>query len=145
MIGAAFEGAAKPSLERVIGGFEGKDHDRVAAVARPGLVGLRGIEDPAVRRIESGLRDHAHRPRGGEEVAETDGGAGAKARPVLQSHPGLGDDAENALRADEEAIGARTGPGARQPTRLDEAARRHHPQAFDQVVDVGGERGEMAA
>ncbi len=145
MVGAAFERAAHPGVERVVARFEGEHHDRGAAVAGAGVVRLLRIEDAAVRRIEAGLRDRPDRARGGEEIGKADGAAGAKARPVLQPHPGLGDDAENAFRADEQAVGA--GPGARsgQPARLDRTLGRHHAQAFDKIVDMGVEAGEMAA
>ena len=85
------------------------------------------------------------RPRRGEEVPEADGAAGAEARPVLEAHPGLGDDAENALGADEEPV--RTGPRARagEAPRLEAALGRHDDEAFDEIVDMGVERGEMAA
>ena len=85
------------------------------------------------------------RARGGEEVREAHRAAGAEARPVLEPHPGLGDDAENAFGADEQPVGAGPGAGAGQAARLDDAARRHHAQAFDEIVDMGVERGEMAA
>ena len=103
----------------------------MAAVPSPApvLVGFVGIEDAAVRRIEPGLRDRADGAGGGEEILEADRRAGAKARAVLQPHPCLGDDAENALRADEQAIGARAGARAGQAPRLEDAARGDHAQA----------------
>ena len=95
--------------------------------------------------IEPGLGDRSDRAGGGEEIGEADGAAGAKARPVLQPHPRLGDHPENALRADEQAVGAGAGAGAGQAARLDDAARRDDAQAFDEIVDMGVEGGEMAA
>ena len=81
--------------------------------AAPVLNASCGIEDAAVRRIKSCLRDRAHRPGGGEEIWKLHRAAGAKLGPVLQPHPGLRDDAENALRADHQAVRAR----ARRPSR----------------------------
>ena len=63
----------------------------------------------------------------------------------LQPHPGLRDDAENAFRADEQAIGARPRARSGKAPRLDHALRRDDAQAFDEIVDMGVERREMAA
>src|SRR5271165_2081045 len=79
------------------------------------------------------------------EIARTARAAGAEARPVLQPHPRLGDHAEDALRADEQPV--RAGPGARagQPPRLHHPTRRDHAQAFDEIVNMRVEAGEMPA
>ena len=145
VIGAAFERALHPRLDVVIGRLERQHHDGDRAVGRAGVVGLGRIEDAAIRRIEPGLRDRAHGARGGEEVLEAHRAAGAERRAVLQPHPGLRDDAENAFRADHHAVGARAGAGAGQAAAFDHALRRHHAQRFDEIVDVGVERREMAA
>ena len=71
--------------------------------------------------------------------------AGAKARPVLEPHPRLGDDAENAFGADDEPLGRGAGARARQPPRLEHALGRHHAHALDEIVDVRVERGEVPA
>ena len=66
-------------------------------------------------------------------------------RPVLKPHPGLGDDAERAFRADHQPVRAGTCAGARQAAALHDAGRRHRTQAFHELVDVGVERGVVAA
>ena len=114
MIGAAFQRAADPRVERVVAGFEGQHQDRRRAVAGPGIVRLLRVEYSAIRRIEPGLGDRSYGAGSGEEIGELHRAAGAKARPVLQPHPGLGDHPENAFRADEQAVGAWAGAGARQ-------------------------------
>ena len=105
----------------MVGRLEGQHHDGDRAVRRAGIIGLRRIEDAAVRRIESGLRDRAHRARGGEEILEAHRAAGAEGRPVLQPHPGLRDDAEDAFRADHHAVRARARAGAGQAAAFDHA------------------------
>ena len=64
---------------------------------------------------------------------------------VLQSHPGLGDDAERTFRADHQAVRARACAGARQAAAFQHARRRHRAQALHELVDVGVERGVVAA
>ena len=113
--------------------------------AAPVLKASCAVEDAAVRRIEAGLRDGAHGARGGEERSETNRRAGAEFRARLQPHPGARDHAERSLRADEHAVGARSGARSGQAARFHHAARRHHAQAFDEIVDMGIEAGEMAA
>ncbi len=129
----------------MVGGLERQHHDGDRAVRRAGVVGLGRIEDAAVRRIEAGLRDRAHRACGGEKVLEMHRAAGAAGRPVLQPHPGLRDHAEDALGTDHHAVRAWAGAGARQAAALDHALRRHGAQRFDEIVDMGVERREVAA
>ena len=145
MIRAALARALHPRADIVIGRLERQHHDGDRAVRGARVVGLGRIENAAVRRIEPGLRDGAHRARGGEEVLEAHRAAVAKRRAILQPHPGLRDDAENAFRADHHAIGARARAGAGQAAPLKRAARRHRAQRFHEVVDVGVERREMPA
>src|SRR6185437_173887 len=91
-----------------------------------------------------GLADGAQRARRGEQILEPHRAAGAEARPILEPHPRLGDDAENAFGADEHSIGARPGARAGQTPRLDAALRGDHREAFDEIVDMGIEAGVMA-
>src|SRR5262249_21231724 len=63
----------------------------------------------------------------------------------LQSHPRLRDDAENAFRADEEPVRARSRARPGQAPCRDAALRRHDDDAFDEIVDMGQERREMPA
>src|SRR5215472_425786 len=55
VIGADLERALHPGLDRMVARFEGEHHDRRAAVAGAGVLGLGGIEDAAVRGIKSRL------------------------------------------------------------------------------------------
>ena len=128
----------------MVGGFEGDDqHALLIGVDAIGA-GLVIVDDAQVRRVEPGLGDGADRPRGGEEILEAEHGVSAEAGPALQPHPGLGDDAKRALRADHHAVGTGTGARARQAARLHRAGRRDHADAFDEIVDVGVERREVA-
>ena len=104
-----------------------------------------GIEQPAVRRVEARLRDHPRRLRAGGEALEEDRAGGLEAGPWANPHPGLGDHSQDALGAEDHAVGARTCPGAGQPAALPEAGRRQRRDRVDQVVDVGLQGGEMAA
>ena len=145
MIGATFERAFHPGVERMVARLESQHHDRDGAVAGAGVVGLPRVEDPAVRGIETGLRDRADGLRRREEACEFDAAARAKTRLRLQPHPGLRDDPENAFGADEHPVRARPRARSGQASRLDHAVRRHDAQAFDEIVDMGIEAREMAA
>ena len=95
--------------------------------------------------MEPRLRDRAHGARRGEEIRKAEHGVAAEARPPLQPHPGLGDHAERAFGADHHAVGAGACAGAGQAAGLHRARGGDRAQAFDEIVDVGVERGEMAA
>src|ERR1017187_3915656 len=129
----------------MVAGFKTEHHDRDAAVGRAGVECLLRVKDAAVRWIEAGLRDGTHCARRTEERMETNRCAGPEFRTWLQSHPGARNHAERSFRADEHAVGARSSPGSRQSTRFHYAARRHDAQAFNEIVYVRVETGEMAA
>src|ERR1700730_15107473 len=95
--------------------------------------------------MEAGLRDGAHGARGIEERGETHRCAGAEAWTRLQSHPGARNHAQNSFRADEHAVGTRSGTRSGKSARLYDANRRHDAQAFDEIVDMGMKTGKMAA
>ena len=139
------QGARHPRVERMVGRLEGEQQHRGRAVARPRGGRLPGVEEPAVRGVEAGLRDGARRVGAARELGEGDRRGRAVRRPVLEPHPRLDDDAEDALRADEQPIRARAGARAGQPPRLDGARRRDHAQRLHEVVDVRVERRVMAA
>ena len=83
---------------------------------------LDRVEQPAVGRVQPGLRDRARRGDArASKSAKRDGRRGPPARPVLQAHPRLGDHAERALGAEEQPVGRRPGAGAGQPPRLADA------------------------
>ena len=129
----------------MVAGFEAEHHDGDAAVAGAGVVGLLRVEDAAVGGIEPGLRDGAHRARGGEELWKRTDAAGAEV--------GRGCNRIQAAvmtpRMPSEPMNMRSGlgpaPEPGQAARFQHAARRDHAQAFDEIVDMGVEAGEMAA
>ena len=79
------------------------------------------------------------------EAVEQHAGRGLEARALLHAHPGLGDHAEHALRADQHPVRARPGARAGQPAALPDARRRERAHRLDEVVDVRVQRGEVAA
>ena len=122
VVAAALGRACDPGVERVVGRFEGDQQQRPGAVAGAVVEGLARVEEPAVGGVEPGLGD---RPAGGDRVLEAlelGGQVGAVGRPVLEPHPGLGDDAEGALGAEEEPVGARSGAVAGEAAGLHQAA-----------------------
>ena len=129
----------------MVGRFEG-EHQQPAADRGAGVQERLGrIQQPAVRRVEPGLRDRPRRGDRGRPVVERHRRRDLPARAVLQPHPRLGDDAERALRAEEQPVRGRAGTGSGQPPRLAHPGRGDDPQRFGQVVDVGVERGEVPA
>src|SRR5882757_8995911 len=145
ILGAAFERACHPGVRRMVAGFKAEHHDRDAAVGRTGVECLLRVKDAAVRWIEAGLCNGSQRARRTEERMETNRCAGTEFRTWLQSHPGARNHAERSFRADEHAVGARSGTRSRQSTRFQYAARRHDAQAFDEIVYMRVETGEMTA
>src|SRR6266478_5415901 len=120
----------------MVAGFKAEHHDRDAAVGRTGVESFLRVKDAAVRWIEAGLRDGTQRARRSEERIETNRCAGTEFRTRLQSHPGARNHAERSFGAYEHAVGARSGTRSRQSTCFERAARGHHAQAFDEIVDM---------
>src|SRR6185437_10325600 len=67
MVGAAFESAVHPSFKRMVARCKGENQDGDRAVRRAGVVGLGGIENAAVGRIEARLSQSANGAGCGEE------------------------------------------------------------------------------
>ena len=105
----------------------------------------RRVEQAAVRGVEAGLGQGAHRLRARSKASNSTPADSRKRGRVLHAHPGLGDHAEDALGADQHPVRARAGARAGQPPALPDAARRERPHRLDEVVDVRVERGEVAA
>ena len=145
MIAADFERPRHPGVERMVGRFEGQHQHGLLVAPRDAGQCLACFQQAAVGWIEPGLGDLAHRVGAGEEILEAHAGRGAERRLLAQAHPGLGDDAQNALGADEHPVRAGAGAGARQAARLQRADGRHDPRALHEIVDVGVERGVVAA
>ena len=129
----------------MVAGFKAEHHDRNAAVGGAGVECFLRVKDAAVRWIEAGLRDGAHCARRAEERMETNRCAGTEFRTGLQSHPGARNHAERSFRAYEHAIGARSSARSGQAARFQHAARGYDTQAFDEIVNMRIETGEMAA
>ena len=105
---------------------------------------LDGVEEPAVRRVEPGLGQGAHRAYAVLVVGERHGRRGPPPRPVLQAHPCLRDHAERPLGAEEHPVRRRSCPGPGEPAGLDEAGGGDDAQRLGEVVDVGEHGGEVA-
>ena len=146
MVGDQFQRARHPGLQRMVGRFEAQHQRRAAcrrrrrlnatsaASSRRQLLGFRPDCDSArTHRTAAAHAGESHRRRG------------AKARPVLQPHPGLGDHAQRAFGADHQAVGRGAGARAGQAARLDRAGRRDRARALDEIVDVRVLRGVVAA
>ncbi len=129
----------------MIGRFESEHQHRRAAVADAGEDRLERIEQPAVARVESRLRERPDAGDGGEIVGELHGCRGAKAWRSLQPHPRFGDDAERAFRSEDQPVGRRARARTRQAASLHDARGRHHARGLDEVVDVRVLRGVVAA
>ena len=89
----------------MVGGLERKQQDRVAGLVGAADERFGGIEQATVRRVEPGLRDRAGRVDRAAEVGEASRRRGAEGGPVLQAHPGLGDDPEDPFRPEQHAVG----------------------------------------
>jgi hypothetical protein len=95
--------------------------------------------------MEPGLRKVPDRLHRIAEAGEGHRGGRPEPRPWLDAHPRLGDHAEGAFGAAEEPFRRRAGTGGRQPPGLDYAARCHHADGLDELIDMGVKRREMAA
>ncbi len=132
------------SLHLVMGGLEPEDQQRPTIAACEHLC-LETVEEAAVGRMEARLGDLPNRDCTGEEVVEPHPAGELEAGALSDPHPGFGDDAEDALGAEQHPVwrGARTGAG--KAPALPGPARCDRPDRGDEIVDVGLERGEVAA
>src|SRR5712691_13523832 len=106
---------------------------------------LGRIEQPAVRRIQSGLTERTDGGHAGLEASKAHRSRSTIHRAILKPHPRFSDDAKDTLRANEHTVRAGARAGAGQTPRGDSAARRDDTERFDEVVNVGVQRGKMAA
>ncbi len=127
----------------VVGRLEAEHEQRVLAVAGARLLRLERIDEPAVRRMQPGLRHRTHRVGAAQEVAEAHRPRRAMRGLGLHPHPRLGDHAEDALAAEQHAVGRRACAGARQAPRLPGARRRHRAHGLGEVVDMRPQRREV--
>ena len=89
------------------------EHEQQRAVAGlVGAVGLGGVVEPEHGRRAAALQDPPHGVEAGLEGREGVGAPALVGGRRVQAEPGAGDDAERALRADEELVevGADGGP-----------------------------------
>ena len=112
----------------MVGGLEREQQHRGRAVARARGRRLPGVEEPAVRGVEAGLRNGARRVGAAREIGECDRRGRAVRRPVLEPHPRLDDHPEDPLRSDEQPIRTRARARTREPPRLDRARGRDDAQ-----------------
>ena len=145
MILDEFDGSHHPRLDRMIGQFEAEHQKRFLEIIDAVDAGLLIVDHPKIGWVEAGLGDGANRFRRCKNIGKAEDGTAAEARPRLQAHPCLGNDAERPFRADHHAVGAGSGARTRQAPRFNDAGRRHHADAFDEIVDMRVERREMAA
>jgi len=97
----------------------------LAAMALQGWLSLAPVVARRMWRDRGvGLRDRAHGIGAGDKIGKRDRSAGAKLRPVLQTHPGLRDDAKDSLRPDKHPVGTRPCARAGQPERFNDSGRR---------------------
>ena len=132
----------------MIGGLEAEHQDRGVAVRGPGVGSLQRVEQPAVRGVQTRLRDRAHHLRPAQEALrarEPHARGGPEAGSLLEPHPGFDQDSERSLGSDPEAIRARPRSRAGQAARLHDPRRCHHAQRFHELVDVREEGRVMSA
>ena len=146
VVAAQLERPRHPGVDRVVGRLEAEHQQRAAVRGGAGQRRLAGVEQPAVRRVEAATgRARAPPPRPRSKPSNSTAAESLKRGRLLHAHPGLGDHAEDPLGADQHPVGARPGAGARQAAALPDAARRDRAHRLDEVVDVGVQRGEVAA
>ncbi len=135
----------EPVGDGEVRGLHPEDEHAPAAAGHARERRLARIEQPAVGRVQARLRDGADRTGRGLEVVEQDRGGRLVAGPLLQPHPCLGDHAQRALRSQEQSVGGRARARTGYAQRLVDADRGDHAQGLGQIVDVGEERGVVAA
>ena len=122
------------------------DNQQGLPPVQPGeILGFGGIQHPQVGRPLLGLGNQTRAFGGARHPVKDHAGRGPVAGPRLYPQPRLGDDAQNALAADNQAVRRRPGPAARQPPRFPDARRRHHPRRFHKIVNVRVIGGVMPA
>ena len=105
-----------------------------------------GIEHTEVGGPLLGLGDESGTLRMQRRHAvENDAGGGAVSRTGLDAHPRLGDDAQDALAADDDAVGRRAGAAAGEPAGFPDSGRCNHAHGLYKVVDVGVVGGVVAS
>src|SRR5690606_2923044 len=130
-------------LEGVIRGFK-RDDENELALSHKVDRGLALVEETAVARIETRLRECPNRLDGALKGLEMRGEARSVDRPRANAHPGFGKDAERPLGAEDHAIGARPRARSGEAGARERPAWGDHPRGFRQIVDMRVERGEMA-
>src|SRR5205823_13508084 len=100
---ADLEGALHPVIDRMVGGLEPED-EQSGVGSGAGQRRLGGIEQTAVRWMQSALRNRSHRFRARREVAEPHARRRLEPRSLLDAHPGLRYHAEDPLGAEQEPV-----------------------------------------
>ena len=115
------------------------------AVQTGEVFGLGGVEHAQVGGPLLGLGDEARAVGGGGHAVEDDAGRRAEPGAGLDAHPGFGDDAEDALAADNHAVGGRAGAAAGESAGFPHAGGGYHAHGLNEVVDVGVVGGVVSA
>jgi hypothetical protein len=136
--------ALHPVLDGVVCRFE-PEHQQRTVLRGTGERRLPRIEQAAVRRVEAALPERPNRAGAGREIVERHGGGRLVGGPILETHPGLGDHPQDALRAEQHPVRARAGARPGQAPRLDGPGGRDGRDRLHQVVDVRIEGREVAA
>lgn len=132
-------------VQRMVGGLETEQQQPARRRGARVEQRLHRVQQPAVGRIQPGLRQRPGRRDRPGVVGEDHRRRRPPARPALQPQPRLGDHPQGALRAQEQGIRRRPGPGTGQPAGLADTGRGDHPQRLGEVVDVGVDGGEVPA
>ncbi len=115
VVGAAFDRPPHPGAERMVRRLEAQHEDEGRPVVAARDPGFLGVEQSAVRRVQTRLGNGARGLRGGEKIPELHRGRRAMDGPVLEPHPRLGDDSDRPLRPDEQPVRAGPSAGAGHP------------------------------
>ncbi|GBD14979.1 hypothetical protein HRbin25_00866 [bacterium HR25] len=117
--------------------LEADDEEGPRPVQAGRLLGQLRVEEAEVGRPQLGLDYLARRLVAPFPGGEGDACSGPVAGPRLDAHPGLGDDPQDALAPQHQAVRAGTGAAPGQPTALPPSLGGEHPHRLHEVIDVG--------
>ena len=133
-------------VDRMVGRLEAEHEHRVRPVARAGLQRLELVDQPAVRRVQAGLRERAHRlgAARGTSAKRTAREARCSGRGCTRTHASV---ITPSVPSEPSSIRSGEGPAPEPGRRRDcpRAGRRDRADALDEVVDVGELRREVPA
>jgi hypothetical protein len=109
VIFATGERQLEPVANVVVGGLEAEHEQGMGAVGGAGQLCLPGVDEAAVRGIQTRLRKRPDGRRPGGKVFKAHRGGGAVNRPGTDPDPRLGDDPERAFGAQQKPVGGYAG------------------------------------